>query len=113
LLLDDLVQVCERCLRLDIKQGMHVLSAADDAQFGDRFVRADHELHSRPHAVHETLAALWVTCPAGAEDGPPLVKGDFALQAERGGAGPAPDHGCLTSGCVIVEGIANRVVAAL
>ena len=40
---------------------------------------ADNELHARPHAAHEPLAALGVACAAGAEHGPPLVSVDFAL----------------------------------
>ena len=63
-----------------------------------------------PHAVHEALAAIWVACAAGAENGPPLVKVDFALEAEPGGAGTAPGHRRLTSGRVVLEGVAHWVV---
>ena len=37
------------------------------------------QLHARPQAVHEPLAAVGVASATGAEDRPPLVDVDFAI----------------------------------
>ena len=113
LLLYDLVQVGHRGVALGVEDQVHVLGPADHAQLGYRLVRGYDQLHARPQAVHEPLAAVGVAGAPGAEDRPPLVEVNFAIQAERGGAGPAPHHGCLTSGGVVVERVADRVVPAL
>ena len=51
LLLYDLVEVAHRGVTFGVEDRVHVLGPADHAQLCYRFVRADNELHARPHAV--------------------------------------------------------------
>ena len=108
---DDLVEVGHGGVALGVDDLVHVLGPADHAQLCHRLVRADHDLHARPHAADQALAAERVVSPAGGEDGSPLVQVHFAVQAQPRRARAAPGHGRLTSGRVVVERPGHRVVA--
>ena len=89
---DDLVEVGHGGVPLGVDDLVHVLGPADHAQLCHRLVRTDDDLHARPHAADQALAAERVVSPAGGEDGSPLVQVHFAVQAQprRAGAAPAP-----------------------
>ena len=90
LLLNHLVQVGHGGVSLGVQDQVHVLGPADHAQLGHRLVRGYDQLHPGPQAMHEPLAAVGVASAAGAEDRPPLLDANFAIEAERGA--PAPPH---------------------
>jgi len=79
LLLYDVVEVSHCGVTFRVDDLVHVLGAPYHTELCYRFVRADNELHARPHAAHEPLAALGVAYIARAEHGPPLIDVDLAL----------------------------------
>jgi hypothetical protein len=110
LLLYDTVEVSHRGVTFGVEDNMHVLGSADNTKFCYRLVRADNQLHAGPHAVNEALARARVARTAGAEYGPPLGRVDSALEAQPGSAGTAPGHRRLAPRCVVILGVAHRVV---
>ena len=65
----------------------------------------------RAQAGDQALAAHGVVRPAGVEDRSPLVQVHFAVQAEPRRPGPAPRHGCLAPGGVVLKSPGHGVVA--
>lgn len=69
---------------------MHILGLAEDSKLCHGLVAADDQLHARPQAADQALAAVGVVGAAGGEERPPVVEAYFGRQADR--AAPEPPH---------------------
>ena len=87
------VEELERCVRLGVDDGMHVIGPADSAEHGDGLVRRDDQLHPRPGRRDQTVAGDRVGGTAHTEDRRVGVRRHRAVQTETAGAGTAPRSG--------------------
>ena len=107
----DVVQVGHGGVPFGVGDEVHVLGPADHPELGHRLVGTDHQFHAGAQTSDQTLTAHRVVRPTGPEHRSPLVQVDFAVQAEPRRPSPAPGHGCLTPGGVVLKSAGHRVVA--